>query len=83
MLKDHNTLTSELEQYITNILTHIQNAFTFNNEHFLQIPIEWTRFIGDIFAIWAHRIDELQHFLTYINEFHPTIKLITHTQLKL
>ena len=39
MLKDHNTLTSELEQYITNILTHIltKNAFTFNDEHFLQI----------------------------------------------
>ena len=110
MLKDHNTLTSELEQHITNILTHIltKNAFTFNDEHFLQIhgtamgspmaptyanifmavlekelllkapngliPIEWIRFIDDIFAIWTHGIDKLQHFLTYINEFHPTIK---------
>ena len=110
MLKDHNTLTSELEQYITNILTHIltKNAFTFNDEHFLQIhgtamgspmaptyanifmavlekelllkapngliPIEWIRFIDDIFAIWTHGLDKLQHFLTYINEFHPTIK---------
>ena len=38
------------------------------------IPIEWIRFIDDIFAIWTHGIDKLQHFLTYINEFHPTIK---------
>ena len=38
------------------------------------IPIEWIRFIDDLFAIWTHGIDKLQHFLTYINEFHPTIK---------
>ena len=39
MLKEHSTLTSELEQHIIDILTHIltKNAFTFNNEHFVQI----------------------------------------------
>ena len=110
MLKEHSTLTSELEQYIIDILTHIltKNAFTFNNEHFVQIhgtamgspmaptyanifmarlerelllkapngliPIEWIRFIDDIFAIWTHGIEKLQQFLTYINKFHPTIK---------
>ena len=108
MLKDHNTLTSELEQYITNILTHILTKNAFNDEHFLQIHgtamgspmaptyanifmavlekelllkapnglilIEWIRFIDNIFAIWTHEIDKLQHFLTYINEFYPSIK---------
>ena len=110
MLKEHSTLTSELEQYIIELLTHIltKNAFTFNNEHFVQIygtamgspmastyanifmarlerelllkapngliPIEWIRFIDDIFAIWTHGIEKLQQVLTYINKFHPTIK---------
>ena len=45
------------------------------------IPIEWIRFIDDIFAIWTHGIEKLQQFLTYIDEFHPTIKfaLIDYT----
>ena len=38
------------------------------------IPIEWIRFIDDIFAIWTHGIEKLEQFLAYINEFHPTIK---------
>ena len=38
------------------------------------IPIEWIRFIDDIFAIWTHGIEKLQKFLSYINNFHPTIK---------
>ncbi len=38
------------------------------------IPIEWIRFIDDIFAIRIHGIETLQQFLTYMNEFHPTIK---------
>jgi hypothetical protein len=38
------------------------------------IPIEWIRFIDDIFAIWTHGIEKLQKFITYINNFHPTIK---------
>ncbi len=28
------------------------------------IPIEWIRFIDDIFAIWIHGIEKLQQFLT-------------------
>ena len=38
------------------------------------IPIEWIRFIDDMFAIWTHGIEKLQKFITYINNFHPTIK---------
>jgi hypothetical protein len=40
----------------------------------LVIPIEWIRFIDDVFAIWTHGIEKLQKFLSYINNFHPTIK---------
>ena len=38
------------------------------------IPLEWIRFIDDIFAIWTHGIDKLKQFVQYINNFHPTIK---------
>ena len=49
-------------------------------QHILQnapgglIPLEWIRFIDDIFAIWPHGTDRLMEFLTYINTSHPTIK---------
>jgi hypothetical protein len=44
------------------------------------VPIEWIRFIDDIFAIWTHDTEKLQLFLTYINQFHPTIKFdYTHS----
>ena len=49
------------------------------------IPIEWIRFIDDIFAIWTHGIDKLQHFLTYIylmNSIQQS-NSITYTHLKL
>ena len=39
------------------------------------IPIEWIRFIDDIFAIFTHGLDKLKTFLTYINNIHPTIKM--------
>ena len=38
------------------------------------IPIEWIRFIDDIFAIWTHGLDKLKTFLTYMNNMHPTIE---------
>ena len=38
------------------------------------IPIKWIRFINVTFAIWTHDIEKFQKFLSYINNFHPTIK---------
>lgn len=38
------------------------------------IPLEWIRFIDDVFAIWTHGIETLNKFLDYINLIHPTIK---------
>ena len=40
------------------------------------IPIEWIRFIDDVFAILTHRLDKLKTFLTYI----PELNSITHIQ---
>lgn len=38
------------------------------------VPLEWIRFIDDIFAIWTHGNETLMEFLLYINNFHTTIK---------
>ena len=57
-----NLFMGELEQYI------LQNAPGG------LIPLEWIRFIDDIFAIWPHETVRLMEFLTYINTSHPTIK---------
>ena len=40
-------------------------------------PLIWLRFIDDIFMIWTHGEDNLNQFISYLNEFHPTIKF-TH-----
>jgi hypothetical protein len=37
-------------------------------------PLEWWRFIDDIFMIWAHPRQELYSFLEAINSFHKSIK---------
>ena len=34
----------------------------------------WLRFIDDIFMIWTHGEDNLNKFISYLNEIHPTIK---------
>ena len=38
-------------------------------------PLIWRRFIDDIFCLWTHGEDELNTFLNYLNNLHPTIKL--------
>ena len=38
------------------------------------IPLEWIRYIDDIFAVWPHVLESLMAFLNHINHFHPTIK---------
>ena len=40
-------------------------------------PSLWLRFIDDIFMIWTHGEDNLNKLITYLNDFHPTIKF-TH-----
>ena len=37
----------------------------------------WLGFIDDIFMIWTHGSDELQKFITYLNDIHPKVKF-TH-----
>ena len=44
------------------------------------IPIEWKRFIDDIFAIWTHGIEKLQHTFIY---FTPQLNLTTLTHINL
>ena len=37
-------------------------------------PLEWIRFLDDIFAIWCHGEATLIRFLHYMNKLHTTIK---------
>ena len=36
------------------------------------------RYIDDIFLIWTHGHEELKHFLTDLNQFHPSIRFTYH-----
>ena len=36
-------------------------------------PIEWMRFVDDIFALWTHGIETLHKFLDYISIFHKHV----------
>ena len=49
-----NIFMGELEQHV---LQNAPGELT---------PLEWIRFIHDIFAIWPHGTDKLMEFLTYI-----------------
>ena len=37
-------------------------------------PMMWWRYIDDIFFLWEHGEEELNHFLEILNQAHPTIK---------
>ena len=44
----------------------------------------WLRFIDNIFMIWTHGQDQLDHFINYLNNIHPTIKFTSeasHTSI--
>ena len=38
-------------------------------------PIEWKRFIDDIFSLWDSDKKDINLFIEQANKFHPTIKL--------
>ena len=40
-------------------------------------PIEWKRFIDDIFSLWDSDEKEINLFIEQANKFHPTIDLLT------
>lgn len=42
-------------------------------------PMVWDRYIDDIFFIWPHGDESLTEFLSYINEYHQTIKFTAET----
>ena len=46
-------------------------------------PHTWWRYIDDIFMIWTHTVDDLQTFISYLNNLHPTINSPLLTPLHL
>ena len=51
-------------------------------EHFEQnalansalVPKLWKRYVDDIFAVWSYGKEQLNIFLSYLNNIHPSIK---------
>ena len=39
-------------------------------------PLIWLRFLDDIFMVWNHKEQEFHEFISKINKFHDTIKVI-------
>ena len=37
-------------------------------------PLVWKRFIDDIFMVWTHGEESLNHFIEYLNSLHESIK---------
>jgi hypothetical protein len=37
-------------------------------------PLVWLRFLDDVFCLWTHGREELDNFITYLNDSHETIK---------
>ena len=52
-----------LARFEANALTHAPHK-----------PHTWWRYIGDIFMIWTHSLEDLDAFTTYLNGIRPTIK---------
>ena len=50
---------------------HFEDKFVYT--YHLQ-PFIWKRFIDDIFFVWTYGQDELDKFVTYLNNCHETIK---------
>ena len=37
-------------------------------------PSVWWRYIDDVFVIWTHSEERLLEFISYLSQYHPTIK---------
>ena len=48
------------------------------NSHHLQ-PTTWFRYIDDIFFTWDHGEEELRYWLTFLNDYHQSIKFTMET----
>ncbi|XP_074038819.1 uncharacterized protein [Leptinotarsa decemlineata] len=43
-------------------------------------PTMWKRYVDDIFIIWPHGKQELDRFVTYLNNIHPRIQFTTERE---
>ena len=64
------------------LLEHLWVRLNIFMEHFernalansVYVPKIWKRYVDDIFAIWPHRKEHLDTFLSYFKNIHPAIK---------
>jgi hypothetical protein len=61
----------------TNMAPSYANTFMGKFESSIERPLSWYRFIDDVDMKWTQRDEELQNFLSRVNNLHPSIKF-TH-----
>jgi len=57
-------------------MSHFEDKYVYTYD---KQPLKWLRFIDDIFCIWTHGEDELDKFITHLNNSHATIKFTTES----
>jgi hypothetical protein len=61
----------------TNMAPSYANTFMGKFESSIERPLSWYRFIDDVDMKWTQSDEELQNFLSRVNNLHPSIKF-TH-----
>ena len=70
---------------VTKIVVAIVNIYMAADEKLKQSrnkPLEWKRYIDDIFSLWDINRQEINQFVEQANHFHPTIKFTAETSEK-
>jgi len=57
--------------YAINFMNYFEETYVYT---YHTKPLVWKRYIDDIFMIWTHGEEKLDHFVSYLNNCHPTIK---------
>ena len=70
---------------VTKIVVAIVNIYMAADEKLSEScnkPLEWKRYIDDIFSLWDINRQEINQFVEQANHFHPTIKFTAETSEK-
>lgn len=64
--------------YANIFLADLEEKYIFQHNSFIQNITIYLRFLDDIFLIWHGDRQQLNNFVTYLNQLHPTIKFTTN-----
>jgi hypothetical protein len=77
-LKDDMALGSSLSPIVSNIFTeHFERSALDSAQH---KPSLWLWYLDDIFLIWPHGPEQLQDFLSHLNNLRLSIQFTVETE---